>query len=409
MGVRLVSPTLQATTGSATCPRGFVATGTWCGIKEGKKPDLSWIACPQGASAAGVFTTNLLRAAPVTLTAEALKRSGGRARVVLTNSGCANAATGEDGMARARQSASAAARAAGCSPDEVLVMSTGLIGSTLPSEKIEAAIPTIARAAHDGGLMDAARGILTTDASTKTAEIRVEHEGRTLHVAGIAKGSGMIHPNMATMLAVILTDARADAPRLNQILRAACDRSFHRITVDGDTSTNDTVLLLASGESGEFPAGSVDQAVTAVARALAIQVVADGEGARKLIHVRATRALDAGMAASVAQTVASSLLVRTAIAGGDPNWGRIVAAVGRADARIDMARLRVEVGPDDGSRNVMYEHAAPVDGVRPLLARVFAGRRIEICADLGLGKAEDEFFTCDLTEGYIQINSSYST
>lgn len=401
--------TIQAVQGAASCPRGFVAAGAACGIKDGGKLDLSWIACPKGAAGAGVFTTNLLRAAPVTLTSDALRRSKGRARVILTNSGCANAATGQDGETRAKSTIAAAARAASCEPDEVLVMSTGLIGSTLPSEKIEAAILAISRSANAGGLMDAARGILTTDASTKTAEVRVEHEGRTLHVAGIAKGSGMIHPNMATMLGVILTDARVEPDRLDAALRHACDRSFHRITVDGDTSTNDTVLLLASGEAGEFPSALVDEAVIAVARALAIQVVADGEGARKLIHVRAVNAADERMALAVAQTIASSLLVRTAIAGGDPNWGRIIAATGRADARIDMSRLRVDVGPGDGSRSVMFEHEAPVEGVRRLLAGVFAGRRIEIVADLGLGESEDEFFTCDLTEGYIRINSSYST
>ncbi|MGD9693569.1 MAG: bifunctional glutamate N-acetyltransferase/amino-acid acetyltransferase ArgJ [Phycisphaerales bacterium] len=404
-----MSEKMQVVSGSASCPKGFTAAGMSCGIKEGGKPDLSWIACAKGASAAGVFTTNLLRAAPVTLSANALKASKGVAKVVLTNSGCANAATGEEGERRARSTIAAAANAAGCAPDEVLVMSTGLIGSMLASEKIEGAIPKISKDASAGGLMDAARGILTTDASTKTAEVRVRHEGRTLHVSGIAKGSGMIHPNMATMLSVILTDARVEPGRLDQTLRRACDRSFHRITVDGDTSTNDTVLLLASGEAGEFPQGLVDEAVSAVARALAIQVVADGEGARKLVHVRATGALDAQMALGVARTVASSLLVRTAIAGGDPNWGRIVAAAGRADSRIDMARLRVDAGPDGGELKTLYARSAPVEGVREVLAGVFAGKRIEIVIDLGLGDAGDEFFTCDLTEGYIRINSSYST
>lgn len=399
-----VAQEIAVVVGKAACPKGFVSAGGACGIKAGGKPDLALTLCPEGASAAGIFTTNLLRAAPVTISQAHLRASGGRARVVLINSGCANAATGPDGEHRAQAMVDAAAACAGCAREEVLIASTGLIGSTLPVDKIAHGAPALAERASSDGLMDFARAILTTDATTKTALARVEHEGRSFLVSGVAKGAGMIHPNMATMLAMVLTDAAVEPEPLDAMLRIGADRSFHRISVDGDTSTNDCVFALASGAAGEFPEALVREAMARVMRALAIQVVQDGEGARKLIHVRAHGAIDAAQALAVAQTVASSLLVRTAVAGGDPNWGRIIAAIGRADPRVDMVRLRVEAGGV-----VFYEHDAPTPDARAVLSRVVGGRDVVIDARLGLGDASDEFFSCDLTQEYVRINSEYST
>lgn len=408
----MTDPTTLDTT-TARCPRGFTAAGLACGIKVNGKHDLGAIFCPKGAAAAGLFTTNLLRAAPVDVSAANLKRGGGAARVVLVNSGCANAATGAEGMRRAQRMAQAASAAAGCAVNEALIASTGLIGSELPIEKIEEACPTLVKqaasttsggASTSGGLPGFARAILTTDASTKMVDATFTHDGRTLHVAGVAKGAGMIHPNMATLIAVILTDAMLSPEALDAMLRRAADRSFHRVSVDGDTSTNDTLFALASGEAGEFPAQLVEDAISRVARELAIKVVSDGEGARKLLHVTARNAIDGAQALRVAQTVASSLLVRTAAAGGDPNWGRIVAAIGRADPRVDLARLTVRAGDV-----LIWDRGVPVPNVRDAFRRVMTGKTIPIDADLALGDAHDEFFSCDLTQDYVKLNSEYST
>ncbi len=389
------------------CPKGFIASGMSAGIKPSRKPDLALIALEPGceaASAAGMFTTNLLTAAPVLVSKRHLVESKGRARAVLVNSGCANAATGAEGMAKCERTVSALASALGCAKHDVQVASTGLIGSTLPDETIVSALPALIRAARPDGLPDAAEAIITTDSMPKAAQASATHEGRTFRVAGFAKGSGMIHPNMATLLVYLLTDAAVEPEPLQAMLRHAVDRSIHRITVDGDTSTNDTALVLASGAAGEFPAALVQNLLTRVARSLAIQVVRDGEGARKLLHVRVEGATDGAQALRVAQTVASSLLVRTALAGGDPNWGRIIAAVGRADPRVNLDRLEARAGGE-----VFFTKGAPLASARDTLAKSFGSGEAVIDLSLGLGGASDEFFSCDLTEGYIRLNASYST
>jgi glutamate N-acetyltransferase/amino-acid N-acetyltransferase len=246
--------------------------------------------------------------------------------------------------------------------------------------------------------------IMTTDTRPKMVDVQREHRGRTMHVAGIAKGAGMIHPNMATMIAVMMTDAKVEPSVLDGVLRRAVDKSFHRISIDGDTSTNDSVFALASGAAGEFPAELVEEAITEAARELAIMVVRDGEGAQKLIHVRVQKARNQSEALQVAQTVAGSLLVRTAVTGGDPNWGRILAAAGRSGVVIDPQRIAIAANGVP-----MFADGAPADSSLTARQRAFAGETVLIDIDLGQGSASDEFFTCDLTEGYVRVNSHYMT
>jgi glutamate N-acetyltransferase/amino-acid N-acetyltransferase len=388
----------------ALCPRGFRAGGLSCGLRKSGKPDLALFECPKGASAAGVFTQNLLRAAPVDISQRALVTSGGRARAVMINSGCANAATGADGRARAEATVEALSGALGRPGEEFLIASTGVIGTTLQIDKMIGALPALLTASTADGLGVAAQAIMTTDTVVKKCQATVRVGARTFTVAGVAKGSGMIHPNMATMLSVILTDAAIDPDDLRGALRRAADSTFNRISVDGDTSTNDCVFALASGEAGVFHVEHVERAITAVCRSLAMKIVRDGEGAKKVIHVRVSGASSAHEADQVAEAVASSLLVRTAVAGGDPNWGRIVAAVGRSGARLDMDHIRVRAGGC-----ALFEHGSPADTAREDLVAAFAGPDVELDIDLGNGSASAERLTCDLTEGYIRINALYTT
>ncbi len=387
-----------------TCPRGFAAAATRCGLKASGNIDLALIRADAPASAAALFTTNRLRAAPIDLSAEHLAQSGGRARGLIINAGIANAATGTAGAEAARRSAAATAAALSCPVQEILCNSTGVIGVQLPADRITAALPGLAAACTPAGLADAARAIMTTDTRPKVAEAAITHEKRRAKVVGIAKGAGMIHPNLATMIVVILTDAAVPPADLRSILVAACERSFHRISIDGDTSTNDSVFALASGAAGAFPRPAVADAITRVARDLATQIARDGEGASKLLRVIVTGAATAADALAVARTVAMSMLVRTAVAGGDPNWGRIVAAAGRSGADVDPRTMTVTAGGVP-----LYVKGAPAPTPRDRAARAFAGPDVEITLDLGRGAATDEFLTCDLTEGYIRVNALYTT
>lgn len=390
----------------ASCPRGFRAGGFTAGLRKSGKPDLALFLCdePNGASAAGVFTLNLVRAAPVDISAENLKASGGRCRALVINSGCANAATGDEGRRRAMNTVRALAEQAACDASRIQVASTGVIGVHLPDDKIAAALPAALAAANEDNLPAAAHAILTTDTVVKMCELKVDVGGKTLHVAGCAKGSGMIHPNMATMIGVVMTDADVEPDRLQSILSAATDRTFNRISVDGDTSTNDCVYLLASGAAGTFPLDLVKDAVTRVCRELALKIVKDGEGAHKVVRVQVTGARTRDDAKKVAETVAGSMLVRTAITGGDPNWGRILAASGRAGVPIDLAAYRLTA-----SGVPLFEKGSPADSPYTDRKRAFAGPDVSLEIDLGQGSESDEFFTCDLTEGYIKINAEYTT
>lgn len=395
---------LRVDLSGAECPAGFLAGGISCGIKASGADDLAVIIAEKPASAAGLFTRNLVRAAPIEVSEGNLRASRGKIRAILINSGCANAATGEEGRRRAERTVRELATRLGCQPYEILVNSTGVIGEHLPDDKISAGLPRLLKQANSSGLADAMRAIMTTDTRPKMVQVRGEHDGRTFTVAGIAKGAGMIHPNMATMIGVLLTDAEVEPPALDRMLRRAADKSFHRISVDGDTSTNDSVFALASGDAGPVPEPLIEEALTIAARELAIKIVMDGEGAAKLIHVRVSGARNGEDALRIAQTVAGSMLVRTAIAGGDPNWGRIIAAVGRSGAAVDPHRMAVRA-----NGVAMFAHGAPADTPLAQQQRVFQQSTIVLDIDLGLGSACDEFFTCDLTEEYVKINSHYRT
>lgn len=324
----------------------------------------------------------------------------------MINSGCANAATGPEGRRRALHTVTELAARLRCKPAEILVNSTGVIGRQLSDDKIIAALDSLIGSSSPDGLLAAAQGIMTTDTRMKAASMHViaGGGGGGFNVAGIAKGSGMIHPDMATLIGVIMTDAAVAAPALDTMLRAAVEGSFHRISVDGDTSTNDSVFLLASGQAGQFPDSQVADAIARLAKDLALQVVRDGEGARRLIRVHVQDARTTADALQIAQTVASSLLVRTAVAGGDPNWGRILAAIGRSGVTVDVDRVSVAVGG-----MVLFEKGSPTTIAPDRLAVIFKSDEVTIDIRLGLGSAHDEFFTCDLTEDYVHINADYTT
>ena len=386
-------------------PLGFTAATASAAIKKPGRQDMALLRCPAGATLAAVYTTNLVCAAPVQLSRRHLKESRGHCGALLINSGCANAATGERGMANAIELADAVARACDISSVAVQENSTGVIGVQLPVERMLPEIaPMVARAAH-GSLEPFARAIMTTDTYAKWSSRTVEHAGRRCTVVGCAKGAGMIHPNMATTIGAMMTDAALTPAEIDGHLRDAIERSFHRISIDGDTSTNDSVFALASGAAGDgFPADAVRRAFMEVARDLALLIVKDGEGYERGIHVRVTGAATDADALTVAKTIASSLLVRCAVTGGDPNWGRILAAAGRAGVRLDINDLDLTVG---GVK--LFAAGAPAD--TPLAEREAAFRQpmVDVHLDLGRGNGSDEFISCGLTKAYIELNADYTT
>jgi glutamate N-acetyltransferase/amino-acid N-acetyltransferase len=392
-----------------TAAAGFRASGISAGIRRPGALDLALLVSDRTASAAAVFTRNLVQAAPVTYSRRALEKSGGRARAVITNSGNANACTGKAGDEAARRTAERTAALLEFPGEQVLVASTGVIGVPLPVERLEAALPTAVENLSRQGGASAAQAILTTDTCIKESVRTVQLARGGFTVGGMAKGSGMIHPDMATTLAFITSDAAIDPSPLREILRRATDQSFNRITVDGDTSTNDMLAVLANGASGVTLESDTDlerfeTAVTEVASDLARAVARDGEGATKLITVRVTGARSTADALAVARTVASSPLVKTAVHGGDANWGRIVAAAGRAGIALEPARLGVKINdldvlePGFGSRFSESE-----------AAEALAGTDVLLTIDLGDGQAEETVWTCDLTADYISINAHYRT
>jgi glutamate N-acetyltransferase/amino-acid N-acetyltransferase len=395
--------------GGVTAAGGFRAAGVACGIKKTGALDLALIVPDRLASAAGVFTTNLAQAAPVVLSRGHLARSSGRAAAVIVNSGCANACTGERGFEVARGSAAVVAEAIGCRVDQVLVASTGVIGVDLPLERLAAgvrlALPGLARQAH----LDAARAIMTTDPFPKETAVRVTTGRGSFCVGGMAKGSGMIEPNMATMLGVITTDAEVEPGLFQRALLEAVAVTFNAITVDGECSTNDTVFALASGASGIH----VDQeslpalvaGLKAACGVLAREIVRGGEGATKLVSVTVSGAQSVEEARRAARAIANSLLVKTAIHGGDPNWGRLVAVAGRAGVAFDLEHTVVRIGPV-----TLFSHGQPHDDRAPEAAAHLSGKDIQIALDLGAGGTEEAtIWTCDLSADYVKINAEYRT
>ncbi|HEU5298035.1 MAG TPA: bifunctional glutamate N-acetyltransferase/amino-acid acetyltransferase ArgJ [bacterium] len=395
--------------GGITAARGFRAAGIHAGIKA-SRPDLALIVSDTLASAAGVFTTNLVKAAPVLVSQERIQ--SGAAQAIVVNSGNANACTGAQGMADAREMAALTAAALGIAEEFVLVGSTGVIGIPMPMDALRGGIPMLPPALSADGGQAAAEAILTTDAFTKTAAVRLPLKGTTVTIGGMAKGAGMIHPEMATTLCFLTTDAAVPAPLLRRALREAVDRSFNAISVDGDTSTNDTVFLLANGHAGHAPLLEEDgedvarftAALTAVAAELARLVVKDGEGATKVITVTVRGARSTADARRVMRTVTTSPLVKTAIYGGEPNWGRILAAAGRAGADLapDLAEIAIAGVP-------VVRGGQGLAGAMPRAAEGMAQAEYEIVLDLHLGEGEATGWTCDLNEGYVKINAGYMT
>jgi len=397
----------QHVDGGVTAARGFRAAGIHCGIKADRK-DLALIVSDTLASAAGMFTTNLVKAAPVVLSQERIQ--SGAAQAIVVNSGNANACTGAQGWADAQEMAALTAQALGVAEEFVLVASTGVIGVPLSMPALRAGIPRLPEALSRDGAA-AAEAILTTDAFPKTSAVRFRLDGTTVTIGGMAKGAGMIHPNMATTLAFLTTDAALPAPLLRRALRQAVDRSFNAISVDGDTSTNDTVFLLANGQAGGAPMVEEDdalarftEALTVVTTDLARMVVRDGEGATKLITVMVRGAQTPADARRVMSAVMTSPLVKTALYGGEPNWGRILAAAGRAGAALVPERVEIWIA---GVPVVRGGQGLP--GALPRAAEAMAQAEYELLLDLRLGSGEATGWTCDLNESYVKINAGYMT
>jgi len=402
-------PNVRAIDGGVTAPSGFRASGLHCGIKASGKPDLSLIVSDAPASAAGVFTVNLAKAAPVYLCQDHLGSSGGRATAIVTNSGCANACTGPQGVADAEEMARITANALGCSEDQVLVASTGVIGVNLKMDKIRAGVPqAVSQLAADGGAA-AARAIMTTDPFPKEYAVEVTTESGSFRVGGMAKGSGMIEPRMATMLGYLTTDAAVDPAMLSRAVIDAARYTFNAITVDGEPSTNDCVLALANGASGvtidEHLYPALFEAFRAVAHELALGIVRGGEGATKLVAITVTGAATDGDAWMAARAIANSPLVKTAVHGGDPNWGRLVAAAGRSGAKFVLDGARVQIGS-----LVLFESGRPFDELAPKAADYLMGKDLAITVDLGTGGSHQAtVWTCDLSAEYVKINAEYRT
>ncbi len=390
---------------------GFRAAGVHCGVKKAGAPDVALLVSDSPCAAAGVFTRSSVVGAPVELSRKRV--ASGRAQAIVVNAGISNVAMGARGRRNAEEMTRCTARALGCGAEDVLVASTGVIGEPLPMPKIRAGIAQAAEALHAGGLADAARAIMTTDTHPKWASRRVRVGDAQVHVAGIAKGVGMVEPRMATLLAFVLTDAAASPPFVRRVLREAADASLNRMTVDGETSTSDTALLLAGGRAGNRVlrgpsspgARAFTRAVTEVCEELARMLARDGEGATKLITVRVTGARDAADAERAARRIANSPLVKTAVFGRDANWGRILQTVGAGGVKLALPRTRVRLGGVSVFRN----GASTGPAARRRAGEKLAAEEVEIEVHLGAGRAAYHVWTCDLTYDYVRINAEYTT
>ena len=395
--------------GGITAPAGFTSAALHCGIKaKAGALDLMVIASDSLASVAGVFTTNLAQAAPVLVSKKHLEAAAGMGRAIVVNSGCANACTGDDGLANAALMTEHVARALGCRPEQVLVASTGVIGVGLKMDRVVPGIERACASLARGNGGEAARAIMTTDPFPKEHAVRVTTPRGTFAVGGMAKGSGMIEPNMATMLGFITTDAQVAPALLRRALVASARDTFNAITVDGECSTNDSLFAMASGASGVtvdeelYPA--LVEGLLAVSRPLALGIVRGGEGATKLIAVTVNHAASIDDARQVARTIANSPLVKTAVHGADPNWGRIVAAAGRSGVRFDMQQVTVRVGGV-----LLFENGLPHDEAAPQAEEILKRDTVDIEVSLGGGSASATIWGCDLSAEYVRINGEYRT
>jgi glutamate N-acetyltransferase / amino-acid N-acetyltransferase len=398
---------------NSVLPRGFTFAATHCGLKK-TKLDLAILVSETPASAAAVFTTNRVKAAPVIASQLNLRKSKRRMRGVIVNSGNANCCTGSEGLGAAAATTLKVARELGrLDPSQILVCSTGVIGVPLRWQKIVNAVPQLVRARKSsaGAFELFARAIMTTDTHPKWASAKCRVSGKEVRIAGCTKGAGMIHPNMATMLAFIATDAAISPTMLARALRSTVATTFNAITVDGDTSTNDTVTLLANGESGAPPITRQNDdwkkfhaALESVCKSLALQIVADGEGAQRVIEVEVRGAPSDRAAKQIALTIANSPLVKTALAGADPNWGRILAAAGRAGVAFDFERADITLA---GLKVCRRGRENPFD--EPVAHHKMLAKYVPIVVDLRSGRGHARVWTCDFTSEYIHINASYRT
>ena len=405
-------PKWEMVEGSLASPRGFRGAAVAAGIKKVRgELDLALLVCDApDCTAAGLFTSNLVQAAPVLLSRQHLAESHGSCRAVLVNSGNANACTGRQGLQTARESAREVAKLLSLQPEQVLLASTGVIGVPLNPGLITSRLPTLVASLSVENASPLARAIMTTDTFPKSCVLRSEVGGKAVHLAGVAKGAGMIHPRMATLLSFLTTDALVGPRTLQNLLRAAADVSFNRITVDGDTSTNDSVLALASGVSGTgVRPGNTSWAwflegLAQLCQSLAKMIARDGEGAKKLVMVEVEGARKPSDAERVARAIANSPLVKTAIAGSDPNWGRILCAAGYSGALFDPNRVDIRIN------NLLLCREGVDAGFDEADARQELDRtEMVLRLDLHQGRASAQIWTCDLTHDYITINASYRT
>lgn len=399
---------LTAVRGGVTAPRGFVAAGIHCGIKKKRLLDLALLVSERSGPIAGVFTTNRMAAASVTLNKQKLRRRTGRA--VIVNSGNANAFTGKQGMADAEEMADLVARRMKIAPHTVFVGSTGVIGQTLSMSRIRQGVPALVAQLRRAGGHDAARAILTTDLKTKEVACSARIGGKTITVGGMAKGSGMVHPDMATMLAYLTTDAAVEPSALQHALTQAVNASFNCISIDGDSSTNDTVLCLANGlagnpvlRKGSAALATLQQLLNRVCLELAMKMLRDGEGVTKVVELVVTGARTLADAKQIVKTIGTSLLVKTAFFGEDANWGRIIAAIGRAGVAADPRKI-----------GLAFDGVPMVKAGKPLGApaqrkidRIVRSKEFTITIDLGLGSSSARLWTTDLSYEYVRINASY--
>lgn len=404
---------MQYIDGGVTAAKGFLASGIHCGIRKNKtKPDLALIYSKRLCTAAGVYTQNLVKGAPILVTQKNLEN--GLAQAVVCNSGNANTCNA-DGEAKAERMCALTAAALSLSPSDIIVASTGVIGQVLPIEPIENAMDALVSALSETGSNAAAKAIMTTDTCEKEAAATVEIGGKAVTVGGISKGSGMIHPNMATMLCFVTTDCAISAAMLQKAVKTAADKTFNMISVDGDTSTNDTLTVMANGmaENAEITAEGAEYdaflaALTDVCKRLSMMMAGDGEGATKLLICKTTGAPDFETAKTVAKSVICSSLFKAAMFGEDANWGRVLCAIGYSGADIDIHRVDVAFQSEFGAVKVC-ENGAGVDFSEEEAAKILHAREITVCVELKSGDSEAEAFGCDLTYDYVKINGDYRT
>jgi glutamate N-acetyltransferase / amino-acid N-acetyltransferase len=397
----------------SSLPRGFRFAATACGLKKTGALDLAILSSEVPASAAAVFTQNLVVAAPVVISRQHLKSSKGRMRAVVINAGNANCATGAVGHAAALRTVNETAKRLNCQPQELFVCSTGVIGVPLPLDKVLRGLPIVTRHQRPSArsFAELSLAICTTDTRPKTAFASFKMAGKRVHLVGCAKGAGMIHPKMATMLAFVATDAAIAPGLLQKTLHDVASRTFNAISVDGDTSTNDTLLVLANGAAGApaiKPVTSAHRAFLAsledVCRSLALQIVADGEGAQRVIEIEVRGARSDASAKRIAATIATSPLVKTAFAGADPNWGRIFAAAGRAGENFDPARVDIKMAGIP-----VLRRGQPLNFNERAASNRLLAKHVPIVVDLHAGPGAARYWTCDFTAEYVRINASYRT